>query len=362
MLNKASKNKTTKLIVVCGCFSQASKIDIPKVNIILGNKYKNEIPKLISQFKDEKIIKVENLMLEKKFEHSICDFKENTRAFIKIQDGCNFFCSYCLIPFVRGKQRSLEPQIIISDIKQLVKQGYKEIVLTGVNTAGYKYEKTNFYQLLKLINEISGNFRIRISSLEPFQIDKKIIDLISNNKRFCQVFHLCLQSANNKVLESMNRKYSIEKFISLCKYIKSKNKNASITTDYIVGFPNETIEMFNDSLKNLDKICFSDMHIFPYSDREGTAASKIKHIVSDTEKKKRYFIIKNKCETYKNEYLKSFINKTVSVLFEKSDTSVQAGHSQYFFKVNVISKKKLQNQLLNVKIIKIKNNELIGIL
>jgi threonylcarbamoyladenosine tRNA methylthiotransferase MtaB len=292
-IRKACNTKNIKLVVVIGCYSQINEVNNDKAKIVVGTKYKNKIVELIKNYENEKIIKVDKLAKNDVFESfSQLVLFSNTRAFIKIQDGCNFMCSYCLIPFARGSQRSLNHSKVLELINNLIKHNYKEIVLTGVNTAGYNDGVMNFYELLGAINSMKGNFRVRISSIEPFQLNKKILDLILNNKnRWCQHLHICMQSANNEIIKDMNRRYTVESFTKLCQYIRSKNSLFSITTDYIVGYPTETNPRFNNSLNNLQKISFSDMHIFPYSHRNGTVASKIKSVVADAEKTKRFKMI-----------------------------------------------------------------------
>lgn len=358
--------KLNKILVVIGCFSQIN-YDYVKLHadITIGNKFKNQIPELINQYltSNKKIVKLEKFNLNDKFEQfPIISYCENTRAIIKIQDGCDFMCSYCLIPYARGRQRSLKHEIILNTIKELVAKGFYELVLTGVNTAGYKDGDYLFIDLLKDINKIKGNFRVRISSIEPFQINHQIIDLItSNQKRWVQEFHLCLQAANNQILESMHRKYTIEQFIDLCKYIRSKNNLASITTDYIVGFDNETDANYHDCLKNLKKIKFSYMNIFPYSVRKNTAASFNKNKIDELTKFKRVKEIHSLLLKFSNEYLKQFLNKTVEVWFENSNQkNIQCGHSQYYFMVYVKTTKKLTGNLKKVKITKLINNRPFG--
>jgi threonylcarbamoyladenosine tRNA methylthiotransferase MtaB len=299
-VNKACRSPVSEFVVVCGCSSQHTpkQFQDEKVKILIGSKFKSRIPELIEKCDGQQIVMVDNLMCEEEFEtFEQYEYSVNTRAYIKIQDGCDFFCSYCLIPFVRGKQRSLSDEIVVKTIENFRDHGFKEIVLTGVNTSGYHYKDVDFLSLLKKVNEISGDFRIRVSSLEPFQINYKIIDLITENKsRFCQFFHLCLQSANNEILKSMNRKYTIQEFEDLVAYIRKKSPDASICTDYIVGYPTETEEIFNSSLEELEKISFSDMHIFQYSKRDQTPAAHLKSLVSDTVKKQRYKIVEKLCE------------------------------------------------------------------
>ncbi|MDR1234500.1 MAG: tRNA (N(6)-L-threonylcarbamoyladenosine(37)-C(2))-methylthiotransferase MtaB [Mycoplasmataceae bacterium] len=366
---KATRSKLCKVVIIVGCYSQINKNLIldRKVGIVLGTKYKSSLINYLKKYDGvHPIIAVNNFSNKDKFENYVIEnYHNNTRAFLKIQDGCNFMCSYCVIPFARGRQRSLSHKKIIETIKKLVSNGYKEIVLTGVNTAGY-FENKNyqFYDLLCDINLLSGSFRVRISSLEPFQINHKIIDLITTNKeRWCQHFHICIQSACNQIISDMKRKYTITAFIELCRYIRSKNKMVSITTDLIVGFPTESNDCFKESLINLKLINFSDMHIFPFSLRPFTAAAKLKNIVSDQQKTQRFTQMSSLNKMFKNQYLNTFRSQTVKVLFEKStDINYQSGHSEYFFNVKVKTNKHLTNEFHRVKITRIIDNQAFGVL
>jgi threonylcarbamoyladenosine tRNA methylthiotransferase MtaB len=323
-INQAIRSQKTKLVIVIGCLAQMAykTFEHPKIGIVLGNQEKNNLVDYIRLYKtNSPIIQVSNFKSNDAFQnYDYTNTIDKTRAFIKIQDGCNFMCSYCVIPFVRGRQRSLASHKILSIINKLVSNNCKEIVLTGVNTAGY-YENKNygFYKLLKSINELKGNFRVRISSLEPFQINKKIINLLTNNQqRWCQHFHICLQSGCNRVLKQMKRKYTVTSFLKLCKYIRSKNKFASITTDCIVGFPSETDNDFKISRQNFNKIQFADIHIFPFSARPFTTANKLPIIINDYEKRQRFMEMKKIRDICQRKYLNKFVGRTVQVLFEKS--------------------------------------------
>jgi threonylcarbamoyladenosine tRNA methylthiotransferase MtaB len=351
-INRAIRSSKCKLIIVIGCFSQLNPklFQDKKIGIILGTKYKSILYSLLKSYQPgECIVQIENFTKKDIFEEFEQEtFIENTRAFVKIQDGCDYMCSYCIIPFVRGRQRSLEHKHILQLIEELVNKDYKEIVLTGINTAGYRENAHyNFFNLLSDINDMKGNFRVRISSLEPFQINHQIIDLIANNKhRFCQHFHLCVQSASNNIIRAMKRDYTIEEFINICEYIRKQSPLASITTDYIVGFPTETQEDFIEGVDNLKLIKFANMHIFPYSPRPMTQASKLNNIVSDTTKKDRMFQIEALNKYSENEYLSHFIGKEVEVLFEQpKQRGEQLGHSQFYFTIKVKTNKQLVNQL-----------------
>jgi threonylcarbamoyladenosine tRNA methylthiotransferase MtaB len=251
-INQAIRSSKCELIAVIGCLPQIGKLKLVhhKIGIVIGNKHKTSLISYIKKYQSKQIYNVEKFNKSDEFE-KFGNFHHGstTRAFIKIQEGCNFMCSYCIIPFARGRQHSLSHVNVLKLINLFVKNGFQEIVLVGVNTAGYKEgTKYFFIDLLKDINKMPGNFRIRISSLEPFQMNKAIVDLItSNHQRWCQHFHICLQSGADITIKNMQRKYTIQKFFKLCKYIRFKNPLASITTDCIVGFPTETSKDFNES-------------------------------------------------------------------------------------------------------------------
>ncbi len=357
IINRPKRINKDAIVIVMGCFSQTNEVECKNldVDIIIGNKYKNNIYSLINEFLNQKkqIVKIDNLFLEKEFESSKVDsFRDNTRAFIKIQDGCNFMCSYCIIPFSRGRQRSKRLTDIIDETKKIIDNGYKEIVLTGVNTAGFlDNDGNNFYDLLLELSKLKGDFRIRISSVEPFQITNDIIDLITSNKdRFCQHWHICLQSGSDKVLDAMNRKYYTNDFYNLISTIRKKSPKTTFTTDYIVGFPVEDENDHNISKEFLNKINFFDMHIFPYSIRKGTAASKLEQLLPDV-KQKRFNEIKELSINIKSKILDSFIGDELDVLFEtNSNSNIWMGHSSEYICVHVKSDDNLKNKLKKIKI------------
>lgn len=356
IMNRPKKINPDAIVIVMGCFTQTSSqlANEWNVDIVIGNKHKNSMMDLINEFQksNKKLVKVENLMSEKEFEDSkISSFKENTRAFIKIQDGCNFMCSYCIIPFSRGRQRSKDLGAVIKEVNDLVDSGYKEIVLTGVNTAGYLDNNGNdFLALIKALDELKKDFRVRISSIEPFQISDEIISIISNDKnKFCQHWHLCLQSASDSVLEKMNRKYTFKEFKSIIDKIKKHSPNATFTTDYIVGFPTESDEDHKQSINNIKQINFFDMHVFPYSPRSGTAASRLKRINGKIVNERFEEVEKTRKEM-QQEVLNNFVGEELDVLFENEQNGFWHGHSSEYITVLVKSNENLKNQLLKVKI------------
>ena len=341
-----------KLLIIGVCTPRRHHV------VHIGCKDKNRIVDLLQEYLANKhpintITKTKNIKCFENF--GIFKHLDNTRAFLKIQDGCNFYCSYCLIPYCRGNQRSMHHEDVIKQVKQYVKLGYKEIVLTGVNTAGYLDGKYTFYDLLVDLNKLKGDFRIRISSLEPFQINHKLIDLLASNpSRWANQIHLCLQAANNDILKDMNRKYSIQDFINLVKYIRHKMTNVSITTDYIVAFGNETKKQFEDSIKNLKKIKFSNMNLFIYSRRKGTVADlKYKKDIDPKIARERYNKVQAIKEENQKEYLASLLNKKLEVIVEKSQVPLMHGYSSEFVKVVFKNKINLHNKKVVVKANKI---------
>ncbi|MBO7044191.1 tRNA (N(6)-L-threonylcarbamoyladenosine(37)-C(2))-methylthiotransferase MtaB [bacterium] len=367
MINRALKLNKDAIIVVTGCYTTLGKKYLEvnkKINIIVSNDQKLQVADFIIQYlKDKKNININHNMLlnSKEFEHHHDLINsDQTRAFVKIQDGCNMMCSYCIIPFARGKQRAKQHDVVIREIVNLVKNGFLEIVLTGVNTAGYLDGEVDFYKLLKLINEIDLKFKIRISSVEPFQISDEIIDLITNNQdRFCQHWHLCLQSGSNKVLKDMNRNYTSNEFIALINKIKAKSPLSAFTTDVIVAYPTENENDFNKTIEVCKEVGFFKLHVFPYSKRSMTKASFLDDLHGDIKKQRVNTLIKLSDELgYK--YLNNFLNKEIEVLFEHSnEKDVQIGHSDYYFKCLVKTNLDLFRQKRKVKVKGILNNECI---
>lgn len=340
IIARAKRYNPDAILIVAGCYSQVASYELQHklgIDILIGNKYKNNIVSLINDFQISKkqIVKVDNLMIEKKFENlADSSFKERTRAFLKIQDGCNFMCSYCIIPFARGKQRSKDMNLILDEIQKFVASGFQEIVLSGVNTAGYCDDNNNtFYDLLNAINNLKGNFRIRISSLEPFQITDEMITLITTNKkRFCSHWHICLQSGSDAILEKMNRKYLTSAFLELVNKIRTNDPLVSISTDYIAGFPLETLKDHEISKSFVEKVGFSFLHVFTYSPRKNTLAATYKEIHGTTKNERTHEMIALSNKLYK-QYLKQFINLNIDVIFEKYENNIYSGKSSQYFDV-----------------------------
>ena len=352
-INSLRKNNPNSIIIAVGCYTQNlyntnSNIDI-NADIILGNKDKSKIIEYLNEYLKNKkqIIKFYDVKYEKFEDMEINHLESHTRAFIKVQDGCDNYCSYCVIPYVRGEVKSKNKDKVIEEAKSLVNNGYKEIVLTGIHTGKYGNDKYDLYNLLLDLLEIDKLKRIRISSIEIVEVDDRIISLLSNEK-IANHMHLPLQSGCDKILKLMNRRYDTKYYENKINLIRSVSPDISITTDVIVGFPGETEEDFNETYEFCKRIGFSKIHVFPYSDRDGTKSSTMKDKVSPEIKKervKKLLELSNKLEI---EYKKKFNNKQLSVLFERKKFLTYTGYSSNYIEVKKIGFYKLNN-IYNVK-------------
>lgn len=357
VIRNARKNNKNAILVVCGCSSQNHQDELKDLgaDILIGNKDKSKIFDYVNNYDNKQIINYYN-MINTDFEKmSLDNYSERTRAFVKIQDGCNNYCSYCIIPYLRGTIRNKDLNDAINEINTLVNNGFKEIVLTGIHTGSYP-------ELVKLIQEISKNDkleRIRISSIEATEINDEFLKELKNNNKICNHMHIPVQAACDNTLKKMSRKYDMNKFKEIINKIREVRPDINITTDLIVGFPTETKEDFLESYNNAKEIKFGKIHVFPYSKRDGTVAAKMKSIVTDAEKKERthkMITLSNKLE---NEYYNKFIDKTLSVLVEEVFDKYCTGHTDNYIKV-IINKKLEHNKFYNVKIIKVDNCNVYG--
>jgi len=340
-IRQARRENSEACLVVCGCSAEnkRSELESLDIDILIGNKDKSKIYLLIKDYLEnkKKIVKFYDLRSAKFEDMEIKNFEGHTRAFVKIQDGCNNFCSYCIIPFTRGGIRSKDLSVAIEEINCLANNGYQEIVLTGIHTGSYGDGED--YDLTDLIHEVSKNDnlkRIRISSIEITELDDKFMKEFKSNKKICNHFHVPIQSGSEHILKLMNRKYNIDEYKSVINKLRSIREDVNITTDLIVGFPAETEEDFKETINNLKDIKFSKIHTFPFSLRNGTKAQIYKQI-NDTVKKNRVNEVLKLSEELENEYYKKFINKKLSVLVE-NETS---GFTSNYIKVNL--DKKCQN-------------------
>ncbi len=341
MIRSAINRNSEACVVAMGCFVEANKdLEIPGLDIIIGNKDKSKIVSLLDEwFLNKKIIKKLYFNEIVEFEDMyINEFPGRTRAFVKIQDGCENFCSYCIIPYVRGKCRSKKIETILEEIKDLVNNNYKEIVLTGIHTGNYGVDlDINFHILLEEIVKIPGLRRLRISSIEITELTDEILDVIAKNKVIVNHLHIPLQAGSNEILKRMNRKYDLNYYFDKIKKIRRIRPEIAISTDVIVGFPGESEELFNQTIKTVRDLEFSKIHVFPYSERKGTKAMLLDGVVPITFRKARARELLNVSRELEINYMKKFLGKQLEILIEEVKNGISYGHSENFLYVKVES-------------------------
>lgn len=371
MISRARKDNPDAIIAVMGCYSQVKPEDVAKiegVDIILGSRNKEEVVDLCEDMLQNKeaIDQIISVSEEKTFEDlQISNQTEMTRAYMKIQDGCNMYCSYCLIPYARGNVVSRPMDSIVKESQRLAQNGFKEIVLTGIHVASYGKDFDDGSSLIDVIENVAsvdGIERIRLSSMEPRHITKDFLERMKATGKACDHFHLSLQSGSDDVLKAMNRKYDTKIFKEKTGLIREVFPNAGLTTDIIVGFPGETEENHKETMDFVDDIKFAKTHLFKYSKRDGTKAAKMKEQVNGNIKKERLKDLEAIEDKNRNEFLEKQIGKTLSVLFEdKSDIEgFKSGYSTNYLRVNVENPLLPSNEIYDVKITGIENDELIG--
>lgn len=356
VIRQAVRRNENAIIVVCGCLVQNKKEEVSKidgVDIVIGNINKSKIVDYIEKYIEEKKqeVDVRNIM-DTNFEPMMLNNFNKTRAFVKIQDGCNNFCSYCIIPYTRGNVRSKDKQSVLKEIQLLVDEGHKEVVLTGIHTGNYGAEFANykFADLLKDIVKIDKLERLRISSIEITEINDDVMEVIKENNILVDHMHIPLQSGSDAVLKRMNRKYDKEYFINKIKKLRKIRPNISITTDVIVGFPGETEEEFEETIETIKKIKFTKLHVFPYSKREGTKAAIMDGQVDENIKKKRVKILLQLSKELEYNYMEKFIGKKVIFIPEMAKEEYIIGHTGNFLNVKYRGNKNDLNKDIEVKI------------
>ncbi len=363
ILRRAKQINPKSILVVVGCYVQVGKEELEKIDdidIILGNNEKNEIVDFVEQY-ENKITEVNN---QKEFlDFGTVEYTEKTRAVIKIQDGCDRFCSYCIIPYARGRVRSRKPDSIIKEISTIVKKGIKEVVITGIHVASYGKDFEKNYKLIDLledINKIEGLKRIRLSSIEPTIITEEFVERLKKLDKICNHFHLSLQSGCNETLKRMNRRYTIEEFEKVVELLRKAYPEVALTTDIIVGFPGETEEEFSKTYEFLDKIKFYKMHVFKYSKRKGTKAASMPNQIDGNTQEKRSEQLIAMSNRNQKMYNEKYIGREMEVLFEENEEGYSKGHTTNYIMVKVEGKKDLENSIKTVKIEKNVNYELYG--
>lgn len=339
MIRHAIKRNPHACVVAMGCFIEANKdFSIPGLDIVLGNKDKSQIITLLEEWfsKKQEVRRLYDHLPDEFEDMYIREFPGRTRAFVKIQDGCENFCSYCIIPYVRGKCRSKKMEVVLKEIGDLVQNGYQEVVLTGIHTGNYGGDlDTNFASLLEKIVFIPGLKRLRISSIEVTELTSEVLDVIKNSSIIVDHLHIPLQAGSNHVLKLMNRKYDLDYFFKKIEEIRSIRPNIAITTDVIVGFPGESEEDFQETIDTCKKLKFAKIHVFPYSERKGTKAMELPDHVDSTIKKERARRLLLVSKELECSYYESFIGREVSVLVEEVKNGKSYGHTDNYLHVEI---------------------------
>ncbi|MCD8195337.1 MAG: tRNA (N(6)-L-threonylcarbamoyladenosine(37)-C(2))-methylthiotransferase MtaB [Coprobacillus sp.] len=347
LIRRVRKNNPHSILVVMGCFIQGHQAIVSDfdADIIIGTSHRNELYDLVNKFKEthERIVLIDSNPSTFQYEElGTTSLAENVRAYLKIQDGCNNFCSYCLIPYIRGRSRSRKEEDIIKEAEYLVDEGYKEIVITGIDMGSYGEDngQNSFSDLMEKLLNIKGLERLRIGSLEASQIDDHLISLFSKYDNLARHLHIPLQSGSPKVLKDMHRKYDIDEFYNKVKKIREAVPGIALTTDVIVGFPSETEADFNQTYEFIKKCDFMMVHTFPFSLRKGTLAEKIPNIVSDKEKNERTHKLLDLSKELLDKYESSYIGKEVDVLIEYYDEKENSyfGHSSNYLPIHIGNK------------------------
>ncbi len=363
MIKQAIKRNPNACVVAMGCFIAANKnYQIDGLDITIGNKDKAAIVGVLDDyFKNKEIIKLDYSERLNEFEDMyITEFPGRTRAFVKIQDGCDNFCTYCIIPFVRGKCRSKEENKVVEEIEGLVSNGYKEVVLTGIHTGNYGNDlETNFAHLLDRLIKIDGLERLRISSIEVTELNDEFLNVFKNSKILVDHLHIPLQAGSNEILHLMNRKYDLDFFENKIKQIRKLRPTISISTDVIVGFPKESEELFQTTVDTCKRIGFSKLHVFPYSERIGTAASRMDGKIDGGVKKRRARELIEVSQELEIAYMRQFINKEVDVLIEEFKDGFSFGHTGNYLYVKIKGELP-HNEIVKVKAIDVEYPYVIG--
>jgi MiaB-like tRNA modifying enzyme len=373
IIRRAVRRNPDAIVAVTGCYAQTSPAEIMAiegVDLVIGTQDRDKIMTYIEEIRRDRkpVNAVRNIMKTRSFEElDVPDFAERTRAFLKIQEGCNNFCTFCIIPWSRGLSRSRDPQSVVEQAKALVASGYKEIVLTGIHTGGYGDDLEN-YDLTKLLwdlDKVEGLERIRISSIEASQIDDAMIEVLNKSDKMCRHLHIPLQAGDNAVLKRMRRKYTTEEFAAKIKRLHEAMPGVAITTDVIVGFPGETEEMFENGYRYMEELGFAEMHVFPYSKRTGTPAARMEDQVDEEVKNERVHKLIDLSERLQLQYAQRFVGEVVDVIPERDykgapGSGLVMGYSDNYLQIVFEGSEALIGELCRVKITEAGVNECRG--
>ena len=347
IISRARRLNENSVIAVVGCYSQIAPkevSEIPGVDVVLGTRNKGDVVYYVNKAREEgkSQVHVEGVLKNKKFEElNIEEYQDKTRAFLKIQDGCNRFCTYCIIPYSRGSVCSKDPEKVMEEVNKLAEHGFKEIILSGIHTASYGLDlegNITLMDIIEKIEQVDGIERIRIGSIEPAFFTPEVIEKIKGFKKLCPHFHLSLQSGCDATLKRMNRRYTAEEYAASVELLRKTLPDVSITTDVIVGFPGETEEEFNETYKFLEKIKLTKTHVFKYSPRKGTRAAEMGDQIDGSIKEKRSKLLIELSNKNEKEFIEKFIGKEMDVLIEtevKGQEGVYEGYTRNYIKVQV---------------------------
>ncbi|RXZ77181.1 tRNA (N(6)-L-threonylcarbamoyladenosine(37)-C(2))-methylthiotransferase MtaB [Paenibacillaceae bacterium] len=373
IIRRAVRRNPDAVIAVTGCYAQTSPAEImaiPGVDLVVGTQDREKLMEFVQQYHTDRqpVNAVRNIMKTRQFEElDVPDFAERTRAFLKIQEGCNNFCTFCIIPWSRGLSRSRSPESVLAQARQLVGAGYKEIVLTGIHTGGYGDDLENYdlTDLLWDLDKIDGLERIRISSIEASQIDERMIDVLNRSPKMCRHLHIPLQAGDDSVLKRMRRKYTTAEFAEKIRRLHVAMPGVAITTDVIVGFPGETEEMFENGYRFMKSLAFAEMHVFPYSKRTGTPAARMEEQVDEEVKNERVHKLIDLSEQMQLQYARPFVGQVLDVIPERDykgapGTGFVMGYSGNYLQIVFEGSESLIGQLCTVKITEAGVNECRG--
>ena len=364
VLRQAKRRNPNSIVVATGCYAQVSPEHLAKIkeiDLVIGNSHKDAVYEIVEQFLNEKStekVYIDNIFKINEFKgFNISTFYEGARPILKVQEGCNSFCSFCIIPFARGKVRSANIKDVVEQIKILVNNGFKEIVLTGTQLSQFGYDKkskkdNNLYTLLKEIIKIKGLYRIRLSSMGINELDNNLIELLTSEEKIAPHFHLSLQSGSDKVLKDMKRGYTFREYKDKVLKILEKRKDVAIGTDVITGFPTETEEDFEESYQNIKSIPFAYIHVFTYSQREGTSASKIGDKINPIEKKRRTSLMLELSKEKSIDFRRKFLNKVLEVLIISEKDEYKIGITGNYIHIKFKSDRNI-NDIVKVRLEKI---------
>lgn len=369
LIRKVKRQNENAIVAVVGCYAQTAPQELMKVegvNLVIGTKDRAQIVEMVENYDVSRGVEnhVTDIMKERVFESlSIQKLANRTRAYLKIQDGCSQYCSYCIIPYARGPIRSREPQEVLAEVKRLADNGFKEVVLTGIHVASYGKDRrdTSLLEILRQVHEVEGIERIRFSSIEPNVVMEEFAQAMAELPKVCDHFHLSLQSGCDKTLKEMNRKYDTEKYRQAAATLRKYLPHVALTTDIIVGFPGETEEDFQASYDFAKEIGFAKIHVFPYSPKRGTPAAARKDQLPNAVKSERSHKLIELSDQMAADFLREYVGQDVEVLYERMvEDGIYEGHTTNYIKVRGRSEKDLTNQICKTHITKAEGEELFG--